>query len=196
MKGLAASDIEEYRLRIRSARIREPNAPDGTPGLTSLADRRGVHAALMQEVRLKAAMRDEGAMEWHDREQYASMLYRNGDVGTKEEGRKKFDVDVTVTGQATDTTDGRLRIGIPAVPRTVGYIERSFNKSLGVTANIASQGALDLARSRLNFTGMSLKDQRFSDVRGGSAFSSVSEGISGGATLGLRIPTGNGLPAH
>ena len=41
---------------------------------------------------------------------------------------------------------------------------------------------------------MSIKDQRFSDVRGGSAFSSVSEGTAGGATLGLHIPTGNGLP--
>ena len=177
LRNLGRGNPDEYRMKVRSCRIIEPDAPDGTPGLRSLADRRTVIAELRDEIKISVSVSDEGSIQWPDRSEYASMKYMQGECSSVADGKKLFDQSVLEAGALVKTIGNVKRIAVPGIPVTKGAFTKERERSLVISAPIESQGALERAKSRLTFSslGIDLGNRAFSDVAGG-AFGAVAAG--------------------
>lgn len=194
LRDLQKNDLDGYRRKVRDTRLIEPDAPDGTPGLRSLADRRAVFAQLQEESSLHVIVNEKQGMLWPNREEYGALQYRNGKVKSAEEGEQLFDARVKEkTKYVSRVFGGVLRIAVPMIPKTEGTLQRQQKRSLNVQAGIHSGGALDAAKSRMNFgsLGVHIDSSMFADVAHG-IFSSASSGAAGsaGAQMSFERPGG------
>ena len=127
-RDLNKNNPAEYKAKIRAARIKDADAPDGTPGLSSLADRRKVQASLHHDVVIAASVKDKNAVQWMNREQYAGHLYREGDVTKKEDGRTQFDTAIRVPGALTWNDNGTIRLAVAGIPCTEGSMGKTSHE--------------------------------------------------------------------
>ena len=123
------------------------------------------------------------------------MLSKTGDAPTKAEGMLMFGAKLREVGALKRIMNGVQRIGVPGVPFTQGTNVRSKKRSLGITAGIASGGALTVAKNRMNFNnmGVDFASPTFGDVSAG-AFIAMAQGSVGDAAahgVSLDRPSGS-----
>ena len=195
LKNLQRDNLDEFRLKVRSCRLIEPEAPDGTVGLRSVADRAKVIAQMHEDYVIAVQVSDNQNLLWPKREEYGTMMFQNGDAPTKAEGMVMFGAKLREVGALKRIMNGVQRIGVPGVPFTQGTNVRSKKRSLGITAGIASGGALAVAKNRMNFNnmGVDFASPTFGDVSAG-AFIAMAQGSVGDAAahgVSLDRPSGS-----
>ena len=78
LKNLQRDNLDEFRLKVRSCRLIEPEAPDGTVGLRSVADRAKVIAQMHEDCAISVEVSDNQQLLWPTHEDYGAMLSNMG----------------------------------------------------------------------------------------------------------------------